>query len=659
MRTCDAFGMPLVTFVDVPGFLPGTSQEWGGIIRHGAKLLYAYAEATVPKLTVITRKAYGGAYDVMGSKHLRADFNFAWPTAEVAVMGPDGAVNIVFRKELAEAEDPVARRAELVDDYSARFANPYTAAERGYVDDVIQPREHAPRADATRSRPALTKRVERPEAQARQHPAVRPLRARASTSTSRRSRRRDEAAALIAAVEQALARGRRVRAAAGATRSAWRRAGARRDVALDVTPPFRRILVANRGEIALRVFRAARELGIALRRRLLRGRPRRAARRAAPTRRTCSARRPRPSRYLNVDRVLEAARARPAPTRSTPATASWPRTRRSRGACAEAGIAGSARRPRRSSAMGDKIAARAAHGRGRRADRARHDRARSTADAARRARRGSRLPDRAQGRGRRRRQGHARRRPAGRAPSARSRRRQREGAGVLRPTRPSTSSVPRATRATSRSRSWPTRTATSSHLGERDCTLQRRHQKLVEETPSPGGRRRRCARACGEAAIAAARAVGYVGAGTIEFLLDTDGDFFFLEMNTRIQVEHPVTELVTGIDLVREQIASRRASRSRSPGRRRAARPRHRVPHQRRGPGRDFLPVARAASRATASRPGPACASTPASRRAARSSALYDPMVAKLIVWDRDRDAARRAHAARARRDGGGGRARR
>ena len=140
VRTCDAFNVPLVTFVDVPGFLPGTEQEWGGIIRHGAKLLYAFAEATVPKLTVITRKAYGGAYDVMSSKHIRADFNVAWPTAEVAVMGPEGAVNIVFRKELEEADDPEARRAELIADYKERFANPYHAAERGYVDEVIEPR---------------------------------------------------------------------------------------------------------------------------------------------------------------------------------------------------------------------------------------------------------------------------------------------------------------------------------------------------------------------------------------------------------------------------------------------------------------------------------------------------------------------------------------
>ena len=148
IRFCDAFNIPLVSFVDVPGFLPGTSQEYGGIILHGAKLLYAYAEATVPKLTVITRKAYGGAYDVMSSKHIGADFNAAWPTAEIAVMGPDGAVNIVFRKELEAAAknggDVAARRAELVNEYTETFANPYIAAERGYVDDVIEPEETRP-----------------------------------------------------------------------------------------------------------------------------------------------------------------------------------------------------------------------------------------------------------------------------------------------------------------------------------------------------------------------------------------------------------------------------------------------------------------------------------------------------------------------------------
>jgi acetyl-CoA carboxylase carboxyltransferase component len=144
VRCCDAFNIPIVTFVDVPGFLPGTQQEYGGIIRHGAKLLYAYCEATVPKLTVITRKAYGGAYDVMASKHIRADFNFAWPTAEIAVMGVDAAVRIIFRKELSQAAEPAKRQAELAEDYQNRFANPYIAAERGYVDAVIEPKETRP-----------------------------------------------------------------------------------------------------------------------------------------------------------------------------------------------------------------------------------------------------------------------------------------------------------------------------------------------------------------------------------------------------------------------------------------------------------------------------------------------------------------------------------
>ncbi|HEY1488454.1 MAG TPA: acyl-CoA carboxylase subunit beta [Micromonosporaceae bacterium] len=139
VRTCDAFNVPVLTFVDVPGFLPGTDQEWGGIIRRGAKLIYAYAEATVPKITVITRKSYGGAYDVMGSKHMGADLNFAWPTAQIAVMGAQGAVNILYRSELRDSADPVAKRAELIEDYEDTLVNPYVAAERGYVDSVIAP----------------------------------------------------------------------------------------------------------------------------------------------------------------------------------------------------------------------------------------------------------------------------------------------------------------------------------------------------------------------------------------------------------------------------------------------------------------------------------------------------------------------------------------
>ncbi|MBO0830771.1 MAG: methylmalonyl-CoA carboxyltransferase, partial [Actinobacteria bacterium] len=160
VRTCDAFNVPVLTFVDVPGFLPGTGQEWGGIIRRGAKLIYAYAEATVPKITVITRKAYGGAYDVMGSKHLGGDINLAWPTAQIAVMGADGAVDILYRRDLAAVEDSqdrTALRSQKISEYEDRLFNPYIAAERGYVDAVIRPAET--RAQVTRALRALrTKR---------------------------------------------------------------------------------------------------------------------------------------------------------------------------------------------------------------------------------------------------------------------------------------------------------------------------------------------------------------------------------------------------------------------------------------------------------------------------------------------------------------------
>jgi propionyl-CoA carboxylase beta chain len=145
VRFCDAFNIPILTFVDVPGFLPGTDQEHSGIIRSGAKLLYAYCEATVPKLTITTRKSYGGAYCVMSSKHIRGDVNLAWPSAEIAVMGPDGAVNIIFRREISASDDPISRKVELVADYREKFANPYVAASRGYIDDVIEPRETRPR----------------------------------------------------------------------------------------------------------------------------------------------------------------------------------------------------------------------------------------------------------------------------------------------------------------------------------------------------------------------------------------------------------------------------------------------------------------------------------------------------------------------------------
>jgi propionyl-CoA carboxylase beta chain len=145
IRFCDAFNIPIVTFEDVPGFLPGLTQEHGGIIKHGAKLLYAYCEATVPKLTVITRKAYGGAYDVMSSKHIRGDYNVAWPTAEIAVMGPKGAVEILFRKDINDSDDPQKATDAKIEEYREKFAHPYVAAGRGYVDDIIDPRDTRPR----------------------------------------------------------------------------------------------------------------------------------------------------------------------------------------------------------------------------------------------------------------------------------------------------------------------------------------------------------------------------------------------------------------------------------------------------------------------------------------------------------------------------------
>ena len=157
IRYCDAFNIPIITLEDLPGYLPGVDQEHAGVIRHGAKILYAYSEATVPKITVIIRKAYGGGYIAMNSRHLRADFVFAWPTAEIAVMGPEGAANIVFRKEIAEAEDPEAMRQQKIQEYKDKFANPYVAAARGYIDEVIEPEDtrkmllHALKVSANKS----------------------------------------------------------------------------------------------------------------------------------------------------------------------------------------------------------------------------------------------------------------------------------------------------------------------------------------------------------------------------------------------------------------------------------------------------------------------------------------------------------------------------
>ena len=554
MRTCDAFGVPLVTFVDVPGFLPGTSQEWGGIIRHGAKLLYAYAEATVPKLTVITRKAYGGAYDVMGSKHLRADFNFAWPTAEVAVMGPDGAVNIVFRKELAEAEDPVARRAELVDDYRARFANPYTAAERGYVDDVIQPRTTR-RVLCDALAVSLTKRVERPEAQARQHPPL----VQGLDFDITPEPAPDEAAALIAAVEQALAEDGafappaelRQRLAAG------RRGGARSSDARSARSWSR---TAARSRCACSGPRASSASAA------WPSTPRPTATRctcAAPTTPTCSAR-ARPSESLPRTRTACSRRpARRAPTRSTRATASWPRTRRSRAAAPRRASPGSARRPRRSRRWAPRS------GRGRScsppASRSCPGTTERVEDPARVVELGEQYgwpialkaaaggggkglkvvaaPDEAE-------------RAAGGRPA--------RGPVVLRRPGRLRREVPRrpaARRGAADGRhARHRRVAARARLHAAAAPPEDRRGDAVARRRRPRsgrGSARWRSRLRGPSATSAP--------APSSACMDTHGDVFFLEMNTRIQVEHTITEMATASTSCASRSWSRRASRCRSP----------------------------------------------------------------------------------------------
>ena len=308
VRFCDAFNIPVVTFVDVPGFMPGTSQEYGGIIKHGAKLLYAYAECTVPKVTVITRKAYGGAYDVMSSKHLRGDVNFAWPNAEIAVMGAKGAVEIIFREDKGDPAKLAAREAE----YKARFANPFVAGARGYIDDVIQPHE-------------TRKRICRSLAMLRDKKLENPWRKHGNIPCDYPS-------------------------ACGAPpkRRSGGEAGSRRRLRNSTMDDmFTKILIANRGEIACRVIKTAREDGHRDRGGVLRGRPRRAPRRAG---RRGGAHRPgaQPRELPGGRQDHRRLQGAPARRPCTRATASCPRTRTSRAASRKKASSSSARSTTRS-----------------------------------------------------------------------------------------------------------------------------------------------------------------------------------------------------------------------------------------------------------------------------------------------------------------------
>jgi propionyl-CoA carboxylase alpha chain len=531
VRFCDAFNIPVITFVDVPGFMPGTAQEYGGIIKHGAKLLYAYAECTVPKITVITRKAYGGAYDVMSSKHLRGDVNFAWPNAEIAVMGAKGAVEIIFREDKGDPAKLAAREAE----YKARFANPFVAGARGYIDDVIQP--HETRKRICRSLAMLRdKKLEEPVAQARQHPAV-------SRASSKILRPGDPAGDFDMFKKDPDCQPRRDRLPRHQDRA----------------PHGHR----HRG----RVFRGRRDARTS----------------SSPTRRCCIG--PPPSResYLVADRSSRrpsSTGARP----SIPATASCPRTPSSP----------SASRTRASSSSAPSTTVDRGDGRQDRLQEARRARPRST-----RSRAGTKPIESAEqaveiardigypvmikasagGGGKGLRVAFNDKEAFDGFTSCRNEARNSFGDDRVF-----------IEKFIEEPRHIEIQVLGDAHgnvvyLNERECSIQRRHQKVIEEAPSPFISEA-TRKAMGEQAVALAKAVNYQSAGTVEFVVGKDQGFYFLEMNTRLQVEHPVTECITGLDLVEQMI--RVAAGEKLPfgqqARGQAQRLGDRVPHQCRGP---------------------------------------------------------------------------
>ena len=562
-----------MTFEDVPGFLPGTVQEYGGIIKHGAKLLFAFAEATVPKITVITRKAYGGAYCVMSSKHLRTDFNYAWPTAEIAVMGPEGAVNILYKREIEHA-----RRS------STRARREGRGVPREVRQSLHRRVARVPRRDhpSARDPPQVDQRAPPPRDQARQEPAQE----------------------------------------------------ARQHSALEV---MKKILIANRGEIAVRIIRACREMGLspvavysACDRTALHVRGADEAYPIGPSA-------PRES-YLRADKIVDAALLSGADA-VHPGYGFLAENEAFAAAVRDAGLTFIGPTPEAIAMMGSKTAARTA------AARAGVPVVPGTgeplaptvsdADLARDRRRRSAIPC------------SSRRSPAevarGCAPS---------------PIRPSSRRAVAAARSEAgtafgdaavyferrlvRSRHVEVQLLGDEHgtvvpFVERECSIQRRHQKLVEETPSlavsPSLRHRMTS-----AAASVARAAGYTNAGTIEFLLDEDGRFYFLEMNTRLQVEHPITEMVTGLDLVRWQIRIARGERlDIDPDA--ALSPRGHAIECRvyaEDPDNNFLPSPGRILQLRAPA-GPGIRDDSGASAGLDVPIFYDPMISKLAAWAEDR----------------------
>ena len=582
VRFCDAFNVPLITFEDVPGFLPGVRQEYGGIIRAGAKLLYAFAEATVPKITVITRKAYGGAYCVMASKHIRTDFNYAYPTAEIAVMGPEGAVNILYRREIAEAADPDARRAELVEEFREKLANPFIAAVAG-----LHRRDHCAARDALEAhrRPRERGSQARPESvsQARQHPAV--------------------------------------------SSDARPHEAPRREPRRDCRPHHPRVPRDGPGR----------------RRGLLRLRSRGAARRVADEAYHIGAS-PAAESYLNIDRLVAAAVASGA-TLVHPGYGFLAENAAFASACERAGLTFVGPSPGVIRLMGDKHSAREA------AVRAGVPVVPGTAQ-----------PFRSDAPGR----GESSRRPGevgypllvkavagGGGKGMRAVERPADLPSALRMARSEAAAAfgdggVYLERRLDTPRHIEIQLLADAHgtvvpFVERECSIQRRHQKVVEESPSPvvGERLRRD---LADAAASIARDGRLHQRRDDRVPARLERPFYFLEMNTRLQVEHPITEAVTGVDLVMWQIRMAQGEPLTVPAEQ-ALTPRGHAIECRiyaEDPDRGFLP-APGLVRALTVPGGPSVRDDRGVAAGFEIPVFYDSLIAKLVVWGENSGVGHRA----------------